>query len=282
MNTSRLAANCVNLNARNTLYLDCLNRKFDNVLKRVRSIPARDMDYGFLQFYLARSCHWGHMESVSYIWYRYVLRSNVLIIKASLLCDIGNLSLNEGNYFIPVHLHEYFSKIYAKSLGPEERQSMDFELSRIKVESFAKSTSTKTGFREKWKVFLQDIDQRFPTNMRFRARDFTNLGKSLRNEEVDVLMSLLFDQNNISIRSVTTGPLLLNLILMYSTQNVSYKLGLFEKFYKTHRLLNYDDTLTIMLRLCRDDAYNLGKLNKFIQDNRIASTATNSRDLVKQ
>ncbi|QLL34956.1 hypothetical protein HG536_0H03310 [Torulaspora globosa] len=294
MNKSPLARKCLSQATRNALYLDCLNRKFDKVLKTVRSIPPKDMDYAFLQTYLARSCHWGHMASVSYIWYRYVLRSNVLIIKASLLCDIGNLSLNEGNHFIPAQLHEYFSRIYGKSLPIEERQSLDYELSRIKVESFAKGTINKTNFREKWKVFLEDIDHRFPSNMTFRARDFPNLGRSLRHEENDLLMVLLFGQNKIAIHNASTGPLLLNLILMYSPQNASFKISLFEKFYNAHRLLNYDDTVTILLQLCKGDPYNLEKIKKFAADNLVPSlssmasktptneiTADTSKDFVK-
>lgn len=276
---SELSRQCLSPAARNALYLDCLNRKFDSVLKTVRSIPAKNMDYAFLQMYLARSCHWGHMASVSYIWYRYVLRLNVLIIKPPLLCDIGNLSLNEGNYFIPPHLHEYFSRIYGKSLPIEERQSLDYELSRIKVESFAKGTMSKTSFREKWKVFLEDIDHRFPAQMTFRARDFPNLGRSLRHEKEELLMILLFGQNKIAIHNVSTAPLLLNLILLYSPQSISYKIGLFEKFYNTHQLLNYDDTLTILFRLCKGDSYNLGRLKKFADDDRMASLSSASKTI---
>lgn len=259
--------------SRKALYLDCLNRRFDNVLEVVRSIPRKEMDYAFLQTYLARSCQWGHMESVSYIWYRYVVQSNVMTIKASLLCDIGNLSLNEGKHFIASRLHQYFLKLYGKSLTGDERQSLEYELLRIKVESFAKGTMDKTSFREKWKVFLEDIDHRLPATMVFRARDFPNLGRSLRHEDNEQLMTLLFGQNKIDIRNTSTGPLLLNLIMMYSPQTTGSKITLFESFYDSHRLLNYSDTLTILSRLCRDDQYTLGKLKKFAEDNLLVQSS---------
>lgn len=269
MNKSLVSRRYLSEVTRGALYLDCLNRKFDNVLKVVRSTPAKEMDYAFLQTYLSRSCQWGHIDSVSHIWYRFVMRHNMVVIKPSLLCDIGNLALNEGKHFIPGQLYRYFVKFYGKTLTMEQRQAMEYELLRIKVESFAKGTMNKTSFREKWKVFLEDIDHRFPPSMVFRARDFPNLGNSLRHEQYGSLLTLLLGQNKIDINNGSTAPLLLNLILMYSLQGVPIKLDLFEKFHGSHRMLSYDDTLAILLRLCRNDPYDLSKLTKYADDNEL-------------
>lgn len=254
--------------ARNKLYLDCLNGKFDEVLDSVRNAPY-EMDYSFLQMYLSRSCHWGHIDSVSHIWYRYVMRSKVLIIKPSLLCDMSNLALNEGKHFLPEQICEHYKQFYSKYTNDGENRLLEYDLLRIKVESFAKGTSQKTNFREKWKVFLEDVDNYFPTEMEFRVRDYPHLTKSMETAPTDTLMSILFNEGKKNIMNNTTLPLLLNMILLQPQHHISFKTALFERFHQAHRSLNYDDTFTILFRLSKGDGYRLNKLMEYARENQM-------------
>lgn len=265
MNGSLVAKRLSGDAARKALYLDCLNRKFDDVLKAVRNIQASDMDYAFLQLYLSRSCQWGHISSVTHIWDKYVLRSNMLVVKPSLLCEIGNLALNEGKHFLPPQLYQHYVRFFARSMPGEGGQQIEYELLRIKTESFAKGTMDKTRFREKWKVFLEDIDHHLPPTIGLRVRDFPYLSQSIKSEDSETLLQLLFNQNKLDFKNRTTAPLLLNMIIMRSPQSIEAKIGLFEKFHEIHRSLNYDDTLTILFRLCKGDGYRLSKLWQFAE-----------------
>lgn len=251
---------------RKALYLDCMNRRFDDVLKAVRNIKAEDMDYAFLQLYLTKSCRWGHIGSVSYIWDKYVLRSNMMTVGPSLLCDMGNLALNESKYFLPPQLYQHYMRFFSYNSPGDEGDEVEYELLRIKVESFAKGTMHKTRFREKWKVLLEDMDHRLSPAAKLSVRDFPYLGQGVRFEDNALLMKLLFDQNKLEIKNKSTLPLLLNMILLQGSQTIDSKVSLFEKFHETHRSLDYDDTLTILFRLCKGDGYRLSKLRQLIED----------------
>lgn len=251
---------------RNTLYLDCMNRKFDDVLRVVRSTSANEMDYAFLQLYLSRSCQWGHIASVTHIWDKYVLRLKMMTVHPSLLCEIGNLALNEGKHFLPPQIYHHYVKFFSGTMPIDEEQRIEYELLRIKVESFAKGTMLKTRFREKWKVLLEDMDHHLSSAMELRVRDFPYLTKSVQLEDNEMLMKLLFDQNKLDIKNRSTAPLLLNIILSQPQQSIESKISLFEKFYDTHRSLKYDDTLTILFRLCKGDGYRLSKLGQMVEE----------------
>ena len=263
----------ISTDVKRQLYADCLNLKFANVLKVVKETPLDDVDYSFLQLYLAKSCQWGHMESISHIWYRFVMRNNAMTISPHLLCDIGNLALSTGNYFIPEQVYIHFTKYYENDRRYYGYDHIKYELIRIKVEGFAKGTGKSTEFREKWKIFLQDMDNILSKDLQYRVRDFPNLTKSLTGTVRSTLISLLFSEGKIAVTNPTSLPMLLNMILLQpeSDYDIDFKLNIFEKFYSTHKSLSFVDSIKIISRCCRNDNYRFKKLNEFLMENNLIS-----------
>ena len=254
---------------RKQLYVQCLNREFDKVLSQVRRIPVNEMDYGFLQLYLTRSCIWGHMESADYIWHKYVIKNHVLVIRPHVLCELGNLALANDKFFVTKQIYEYFRKMYGTKRYDVILLKWKYELLRIKIESFAKGTGESSTFSEKWKVFLEDMDSDLPVTTKISVRDFPNLGKALHhdieigNVTEPILLDMLFTEKKLSVKNPSTLPLLLNLVLLQPTFSSSFKLGLFKRFYGFHPQLDHDDSLIILCRLLKGDGYNLSEIIDF-------------------
>ena len=254
---------------RKQLYVQCLNREFDEVLTQVRQIPVNEIDYGFLQLYLARSCAWGHIESVDYLWHRYVIKNHILVIRPHILCELSNLALANNKFFVTKQVYEYFGKMYGSKRYDVTLLKWKYELLRIKIESFAKGTGECSTFSEKWKVFLEDMDNALPVTTKFSVRDFSNLGKALHhdietgNVTEPILLEMLFTEKKISIKNPSTLPLLLNLVLLQPTFSKSFKLGLFKRFYGFHPQLDHDDSVIILCRLLKGDGYNLAEVIDF-------------------
>ncbi|CCK71227.1 Pet122p KNAG_0G01690 [Huiozyma naganishii CBS 8797] len=253
---------------RRRLYANCLNRNFDEVLAEVREIPFESMDYNFLKVYLAKSCQWGHTESVNHIWYKYVVRKNTLLVDPELLCSIGNLAIYDRKNFMPNDIYKYYVKHYGREETPKNSQ-WRYELLRIKTESFARTTSTKTNFREKWKVFLQDMDNCLPLITRFRVRDFPNLVESYRDETQDgkdLMVEYLFEEKMVAVKNPYSLPMLLNFMLLETSFSADLKMSLFKRFFTVHQFLPKEDSVMILVRACSNDAYRLNDLFGFCGD----------------
>ncbi|SCU81479.1 LAFA_0C05226g1_1 [Lachancea sp. 'fantastica'] len=250
---------------RQKLIAQCLNLDFDHLLQSVKKLPLDKLDESFLHLFLAKSVQNAHVPSVDYLWYRFVMGRKVLAVRPSLLCAIGTLALNGNKPFLPSQLCDHFDYFYGQEIGFEETR---FELLRIKVESFAKSNcGPATTFREKWKVFLQDIDGCVNPACVFRVRDFPHLSQSVRDADPELLEKLLFSENKIPIKNATTLPLLLNMILLDDSLDIDFKIRLFYNFYESHRTLSYNDSISILLHYLQGDFYRTTKLMQYLTKN---------------
>lgn len=256
---------------RKELYMRCLNRDFDSVLSTLRKLPDEQLDYEFLHIYLERSCQWGHMASVDYLWHRYVLDSKVLVVRPHLLVQMGNLALASNRLFVTQQIYRYFEELYGKNAYDDEAAlRWKYELLRIKVESFARGTLESTTFREKWKVLLEDMDQVLPTSTVLSVRDFPYLREALKyalatgSMDVPALDEMLFTETKISIRNSSTLPLLLNLALAQGHFSPPAKVDLFKRFFSSHPQLPYDDSLCVLARQFRSDGYSLAQILDFV------------------
>ncbi|CCD24256.1 Pet122p NDAI_0C05970 [Naumovozyma dairenensis CBS 421] len=252
----------INDDARKRLFLNCLNRNFDQVLTEVRGIPRDEMDSNFLQLYLIKSCQWGHMDSIEYIWYKYVTQWKALTVPPKLLCDIGNICISYNKTYIPKQLYAYFNAVYGKRDNKSLRSKTEdhYALLRIRVESFAKGTLHTTKFREKWKVYLEDIDNNpyfndVTNNHLIKVRDFPYLTQSMNHScDEETASNILFGENRIAIKNPRSLILFLNMILLqdgtiFSTSFKTSVLKRFQQVYQSMELPN--DTLTILKTLSR-------------------------------
>ncbi|CAR30336.1 hypothetical protein ACU8KH_05886 [Lachancea thermotolerans] len=252
---------------RRGLFARCLNLEFDSLLNDVRKLPLDRLEESFLHLFLAKSVQHAHVPSVDYLWYRFVMGRKVLMVKPRLLCGIGAVALHGSKPFIPRQLCMHFEKFYGESDGLAQYHE---ELLRIKVESFAKSAGSSISFREKWKVFLEDIDRNVDETCVFRVRDFPYLAESAANADRDLLAQLLFEENKIAIKNRWTLPLLLNLALLQPRLDADFKIRIFSTFYETHKSLDYTDSVCILFQTLRDDVYRSTKLMQFLTERRIS------------
>nr|AAB82602.1 Pet122p [Kazachstania servazzii] len=254
---------------RKELYAQCLNREFDKLLPTLRQISVEEMDYSLLQLTLQQSCRWGHIECIDFIWYKYVKRHNSMLIEPKTLCSIGQIALGEGKSFIASDLLGYYKGIYGKGwhdLRPGEFVKWEYELLRIKIEMFAK-TALNRSFSEKWKVFLQDIDNALPASCEYNYKDFPHLVKSYETDQSMTsgkisMLNYLFQDKDISVTNKTTLPLLLNIILLQNEFALDTRLNLFKRFFTTHPSLPILDSIEIMIHEC--DGYRICELLDFV------------------
>lgn len=249
------------------LYLQCLNREFDAVLSQVRGLPVEQLSHDFLQLYLAKSCQYAHAPSIVYLWNRFVLNKGVLVIKPQLLCEMGSVALHSGHLFIPPRLLTHYNKHHTPK-GRFVVDSCSYELSRLKVESFAKGTVSSKLFRERWKVFLEDIDNKFPVTNNYRIRDYMYLADSIRSTPEDKLKyiaDLLFQRKKLVVKNPTSMSLLLNIILTYPALALSHKFAIFDQFLGTMGAgIQMDDTVAILAHAVKTDRLQLEELMRII------------------
>ena len=254
--------------SKNKILCNCLNRNFDLALKEIRAVPTTEMDHHLIQTCLIRSCYWGHIASVDYIWYKYVMQLHSLVIRPELLCDIGNLAIQEEKYFLPEHIYMYYKTVYGNN-AQGLRWEDEYKLLKNKMEGFAKGTMEKTTFKEKWKVFLEDLDNYLPKDTVFRVRDFPYLTKSVVGAaDSDLLYSILFNENKLTIANPSTLTLLLNMILLQSEWAIEFRISTFKKFLSVYKSLNadYRDSLLILFHECQGNAYRLSEVTKYVED----------------
>ncbi|SCU99745.1 LANO_0F03444g1_1 [Lachancea nothofagi CBS 11611] len=254
----------LSLNVRQTLFARCLNLEFDALLCQVKKLPLNQLEEAFLHLFLAKSVQHAHVPSVDFLWYRFVMGRKVLMVKPSMLCGVGAVALNGNKPFIPPQVCTHFENFFGEESGVDEYRN---ELLRIKVESFAKSTSCKVSFREKWKIFLEDIDNVVQPNCEIRVRDFPYLTQSLEHADRELLEQLLFHENKISIHNSSSLPLLLNMALLQPKLDADFKIRLFCEFRDTHKSLDYNDSISILFRVLRSDVYRSTKLMQYLTNN---------------
>ncbi|KAL3234624.1 Uncharacterized protein RNJ44_03386 [Nakaseomyces bracarensis] len=255
------------------LYIQCLNREFDAVLSQVRKTPLEELGHNFLQLYLAKSCQYAHAPSVVYLWNKFVLNKDVLVIKPELLCDMGSIALHSGHLFMPPRLLVHYNRHHT----PEGKFVVDpysYELSRIKVESFAKGTATSKLFKERWKVFLEDIDNKFPLSYNYRIRDYMYLADSIKSTPEDKLThvaDLLFQSKKLLVKNPSSMSLLLNIILTYQGLSISHKVVLFEEFLsKMGAGVQLDDTVSILVDAVQSDRSQLIALMRLLRNSEVS------------
>ncbi|CEP63051.1 Pet122p LALA0_S07e01310g [Lachancea lanzarotensis] len=252
---------------RQKLIAQCLNLDFDHLLQNVKKLPLDRLDENFLHLFLAKSIQHAHIASVDWLWYRFVMGRKVLAVRPTLLCAIGTLALNGNKPFLPSLLCDHFESFYGQEPGFEKFRN---ELLRIKVESFAKSNrGSTTTFREKWKVFLQDIDAIVSPACALRIHDFPHLSQSTQDADPELLELLLFSENKIPIKNATTLPLLLNMVLLDDALDIDFKIRLFCNFQESHRTLLYSDSISILLHYVRGDLYRTTKLMQYLTKNHL-------------
>ncbi|SCU78240.1 LADA_0A04610g1_1 [Lachancea dasiensis] len=252
---------------RKNLIAQCLNLEFDSLLETVRKLPVDRLDENFLQLYLAMGVQHAHVPSVDYLWYKYVMTRKVLMVKPSTLCGIGVVSLNGNKPFIPRQLCAHFEQFYGHD-GHKWAECRD-ELLRIKVESFAKTAGARMSFREKWKVFLEDIDNVVDPSLNICVYDFPHLTASLKGADPELLEQLLFHENKIAIKNSSTLPTLLNMILLQDWLSADFKLRIFGAFRDCHRSLGYSDSISIIFRVLRGDLYRSTKFMSYLTSNQM-------------
>lgn len=232
--------------------------------KRDKILEHKPLKASFLHIFLAKSVQNAHVASVDFLWYRFVMGRKVLAVKPDILCGIGSVALHGNKPFIPPQLCQHFESLYGRDTTLTEYRD---ELLRIRVESFAKTTGSSTTFREKWKVFLEDIDNRVNPANSLRVRDFPYLAESVKYADRELLDQLLFSENKLTIKNETTLPLLLNMILLQSKIETDFKIGLFCGFHSMYKTLNHDDSVCILFRLLRGDPYRSNKLMQYLTAN---------------
>ena len=207
-----------------------------------------------------------------------------MIIRPAQLCQISSIALSSGKNFMPEQIFYYFKGVYGKKFkngGVINDVAMlqyalwEYELARLKFESFVKGVGEKNGFISKWRVFLKDMDNELPVSTRFSVRDFRILLEVwLKIPRTSRSTNLLFssgdngnrNQFNYKIRNPSTFVLLLNTVLLQPQFTEQFKLDLFYRFFETHRSLNYDDTFTILFKLFKGDGYQLTRLADLARD----------------
>lgn len=270
---------------RKELYFNCMNRRFDSVLESLRVINKDTVDYNFLQICLAQSCAWGHTKSIDYIWYKYVMRNRNLILSPELLVRMSNVALGDHKLFMPSQICQYFKDVYRsdKMKRHKNYNMWLYELLRIKVESFACGTMNKTQFREKWKIFIEDMDNDLPTTYCFHVRDFPYLTKGFNpNIHLEQMNDLLYNEQRLIVKNPSSLPMLLNILLLNSKLDISTKLQVFESFKDTHKTLNFADSLLILSKECENDIYSLCRLIRLFDEKEMASLPPITIRRVKQ
>ncbi|SCW04312.1 LAFE_0H10770g1_1 [Lachancea fermentati] len=257
------------VDVRKRLFAKCLNREFDTLLEEVRSIPIKTLEESFLSLYLTKSVQYAHVPSIDYLWYRCIIRHNLLVVKPQILCDIGNIALQENKFFMVEQLYKHFTIFHSKCRSSE---AYKLELLRYKVESFAKGTGDSTTFQEKWKVFIEDIDHQISPEWPLSVHNFPYLTSALEDHGRELPLQLLLSEKKLSIRNKWTLPVLLNMIMLHKNVDQEFKMNLFQLFHQRHKHLNYDETLTILFRNCKDEPYRASSLMDFVKKNGLSLT----------
>ncbi|CCE63071.1 hypothetical protein TPHA_0D04370 [Tetrapisispora phaffii CBS 4417] len=250
---------------RSQLYVQCLNREFDAALENFKSIPVNEMDYSLLKLYMNNSCQWGHFPSIQYIWYKYVMRNQALLIEPSLLCDMANMCVAENQSFMPNQIYMYYKKYYYKdqlSQSLPNNSQIEYELLKAKVESFAKTSKVGTLFQEKWYLFVKEMDNYLSPQVIFKVRDFPLLTESLRDLNIADLKQLLFTNGNIDIKNNSTPALLLNMSLLQPNEifDDQIKFQLFKRFKEEFPALSLTDSVKILHHKFKDNMYLIQQL----------------------
>ncbi|CDO94140.1 unnamed protein product [Kluyveromyces dobzhanskii CBS 2104] len=238
-----------------TLAKNCQRGDFSNVLNAMRSIPNDRINKPFLQFYLGQSTKCAHWPSVSFIWNRFVVRRDLLIVKPSVLADIAKLSMHYEKYGFTESLLKHYNRYYAFRKGIRW-DGYKYMLLNAHIEMYAKKPNEEVNFKKKWHAFIIEIDNaliRFPIS----AFDFPNLTTSLNGIHLKRIRKwLLVDCKEGSLNQ-NSMPMFLNMVLLQPHVTPTEKIEVFREFIakcSVNPTLHLQESLQILAHECSNDA----------------------------
>ncbi|CAI4060640.1 hypothetical protein SKDZ_05G2340 [Saccharomyces kudriavzevii ZP591] len=202
---------------RSRMLLSSLNGDVAGALALLRQQQKTSVDVELLHTMLAQAAALAHVETIAYMWYQHVMPRR-LAVEGRLLCDMAGVALHQDKLFLPAQF-----LLHHQAMGPDrgtspESEAVEFELRRVKVEAFARGTMHSTALREKWKVFLQEMDT-LPGRPPLRLRDFPQLAKAVgvaagqQPEQTSTLA--LFGRQPVVVKNEWSLPLLLAGVLWH-------------------------------------------------------------------
>ncbi|CCH59034.1 hypothetical protein TBLA_0B01900 [Henningerozyma blattae CBS 6284] len=231
-----------------------------SILHSLQKVPIRKSNSSTIYEYFNACLINRYWLGARFVWYKYVVRSGALTLKPWQLSVLGNMSVAADNYFIPPATVKYYER-FGKVNGSTE---YEYFIRRNKVEAFAKGTLEKTQFREKWKVFIQDMDNVLPPTVEYKVQDFPWLVTSLKYQIATeaVLKKLLFGVGTkIQVHNKSSYSLLLSIILLQDLITIDSKVQIFETFAKLHRKVDLADHYKILNKICKKDKFLLNRVN---------------------
>lgn len=219
----------------------------DSVLTRLRGLSISKTNAIFLKKFLDDSLKNKYFLGARYVWYKYVMRSNSIVFTEQELCQLGGLSIENNNSFIPYQICKYYYKFYSKR--KYRNIACEYIIKKNKVEAFAMGTFSKTQFREKWKVFVMDLDNKLPVNVVFNVHDFPFLTKSLAYQESreKVIHNIVFSQDKkYQVRNKSSLVLILNMVLLQEDIPIPKKFEFFEEIEKNYKTLDFSSSREIL------------------------------------
>ena len=202
---------------RSQILLNSLNGDMPGALALLRQQKQTSMDVELLHTMLARAAALAHANTIAYIWYQHVMPRR-LAVEGRLLCDMAGVALHQDKLFLPAQFLQHYQTMTHHRCTNPESQMIEFELRRVKVEAFARGTMHSTALREKWKVFLQEMDT-LPGRPPLRLRDFpqlvTSMGIATGEREEQAAALELFERQRLVVKNEWSLPLLLAGILWH-------------------------------------------------------------------
>ncbi|CAG99078.1 Pet122p [Kluyveromyces lactis] len=258
----------------------CVRGEFSDVLKELRSTPRDCMNRTFLQFYLGQSTKYAHWPSISFIWNRFVVRRDLLVVKPSVLADIAKISMHNGKYGFTETLLKHYNRYYASHTGVRW-DGYRYMLLNAHIEMYAKKPNREVNFKKKWHAYISEIDNtliRYPISV----FDFPNMTASLNGINIDRLKKwLLVDCKEGSLNQHSM-PMFLNMILLQSHVTPTEKIELFRDFLARSSVdpsQYLQESLQILAHDCSNDA--IQDLVRDIQPYRMKLNAKTTRRIAQ-
>nr|CAA30439.1 unnamed protein product [Saccharomyces cerevisiae] len=167
----------VTTDVRSRILLSSLNGKMSDALALLRQQQQTSVDVELLHTMLARAAALAHADTIAYMWYQHVMPRR-LPVEGRLLCEMAGVALYQDRLFLPAQFLQHYQAMNRDRRTSPEDELIEYELRRIKVEAFARGTMHSTALREKWKVFLQEMDT-LPGQPPLRLRDFPQMTKAM-------------------------------------------------------------------------------------------------------
>ncbi|CAI4523086.1 AEL_collapsed_G0023480.mRNA.1.CDS.1 [Saccharomyces cerevisiae] len=207
----------VTTDVRSRILLSSLNGKMSDALVLLRQQQQTSVDVELLHTMLARAAALAHADTIAYMWYQHVMPRR-LPVEGRLLCEMAGVALYQDRLFLPAQFLQHYQAMNRDRRTSPEDELIEYELRRIKVEAFARGTMHSTALREKWKVFLQEMDT-LPGQPPLRLRDFPQMTKAmgiaLAQQDEQAAALALFGRQPLVIKNEWSLPLLLAGVLWH-------------------------------------------------------------------